>query len=268
MQAAQVTIDNFIATPIAGVLFAVSLALPLWVGARGYIIPIALAIMLLLSPLARSDDAAIVPDAAAPDVRPRVRRRAGATPLVSNVSAREAISYLWHAPLPPRDGRCFTSIVGSRVLVRAGGDSSSSSSTSWTSQPAAIGFVTAGIGVGALGGSILAARLRPALRPRRRSCSAANFIGSDLPGIGLTGLAPEVFTAVVGVRAIGAFAISVVERALGRSASARSCPPHLFGRVLGIIRIVHLGRLPDRDAPRRLRRPRSTCVSRSSSPPG
>ena len=49
LQAAQITIDNFIATPIGGVLFAVSLALPLWVGAAGYLIPIALAVMLPLS---------------------------------------------------------------------------------------------------------------------------------------------------------------------------------------------------------------------------
>ena len=33
LQAAQITIDNFVAAPIGGVLFAASLALPLWVGA-------------------------------------------------------------------------------------------------------------------------------------------------------------------------------------------------------------------------------------------
>ncbi len=49
LQAAQITIDSFIASPIAGVLFAVSLALPLWVGAAGYLIPIVLAVMLPLS---------------------------------------------------------------------------------------------------------------------------------------------------------------------------------------------------------------------------
>ena len=68
MQAAQVTIDSFIATPIAGVLFAVSLALPLWVGAAGYIVPIALAIMLPLSAARPLRDRAIVPDRDAPDV--------------------------------------------------------------------------------------------------------------------------------------------------------------------------------------------------------
>src|SRR6478735_11056512 len=49
MQAAQVTIDMFIAQPIAGVLFAVSLALPLWIGSAGYIVPIVLALLLPLS---------------------------------------------------------------------------------------------------------------------------------------------------------------------------------------------------------------------------
>ncbi len=35
IQAAQVTVDSFIATPISGILFAVSLALPLWIGSAG-----------------------------------------------------------------------------------------------------------------------------------------------------------------------------------------------------------------------------------------
>src|SRR5918993_2938459 len=49
MQAAHITIDMFVAQPIAGVLFAVSLALPLWVGSAGYLIPIVLALLLPLS---------------------------------------------------------------------------------------------------------------------------------------------------------------------------------------------------------------------------
>ena len=68
MQAAQVTIDSFIATPIAGVLFAVALALPLWVGAAGYIVPIALAILLPLSAARPLRDPRVVPDRDAPDI--------------------------------------------------------------------------------------------------------------------------------------------------------------------------------------------------------
>ena len=68
MQAAQVTIDSFIATPIAGVLFAVALALPLWIGAAGYIVPVALAIMLPLSAARPLRDRTSIPDRDAPDM--------------------------------------------------------------------------------------------------------------------------------------------------------------------------------------------------------
>ena len=44
IQAAQVTVDSFIATPISGILFAVSLALPLWIGSAGYLVPVVLAL--------------------------------------------------------------------------------------------------------------------------------------------------------------------------------------------------------------------------------
>src|SRR6185312_7821819 len=68
MQAAQVTIDMFIAQPIAGVLFAVSLALPLWIGSIGYLVPIVLALMLPLSAARPFRAAPAAPDQDAPAV--------------------------------------------------------------------------------------------------------------------------------------------------------------------------------------------------------
>ena len=107
MQAAQVTIDNFIATPIAGVLFAVSLALPLWVEGVGYIIPIVLAIMLPISaarPLrdaeARSADA---------DARPTSRPASIAEPVATPLADVERLGPRGHLvpvarALPARHG--------------------------------------------------------------------------------------------------------------------------------------------------------------------
>ena len=171
MQAAQVTIDNFIATPIAGVLFAVSLALPLWVGGAGYIIPIVLAIMLPLSaarPL--RDRARRVPDADAP---PDIEAGSPvaepvATPLARLEGLRARGDLVPVArPLPPHDGGLH---VDRRLgaLVRAGARIILFFLDELGVAPAAIGFVTAGIGVGALLGSIVASGLVQPVRSRPR----------------------------------------------------------------------------------------------------
>jgi MFS family permease len=241
VQAAQVTIDNFIATPIAGVLFAVSLALPLWIGGAAYIIPIVLAIMLPLSaarPL-RNAPAPNVVDAAAPDIE------AGTpvpepvpTPLASTkVTAREAVSYLWHAHYL-RSMVVFTAVVGSAfsfaqaVLILFFLDTVSVA-------PAAIGFVTAGIGVGALVGSIIAGGL-----VRRFGRGWVMLVSVLVASIGmlLTGLAPEAFTAVAAF-GLAAGAISVWNVPWG-ALRQQIVPPHLFGRVLGIIRMLTWGLFP------------------------
>ena len=158
MQTAQVTIDNFIATPIAGVLFAISLALPLWVEGVGYIIPIVLAIMLPVSAARPLRDHTAVPDATAPDVEAGAVAEPVATPLArSSVSVRDAISYLWHARYL-RTMVIFTSIVGS-ALSFAQASIILYFLNDLDVPYAAVGFVTAGIGVGALIGSLVAVTL-------------------------------------------------------------------------------------------------------------
>ena len=105
--------------------------------------------------------------------------------------------------------------------------------------PAAIGFVTAGIGVGALIGSIVASTL---VRRFGRGVVmlAANFVAAL--GMLLTGLAPEVFTAVAAF-GLSAFAVSVWNVPWG-ALRQQIVPPHLFGRVLGIIRTFTWGLFP------------------------
>ena len=120
MQAAQVTIDNFIATPIAGVLFAVSLALPLWIGGAAYIIPIALALMLPISAarplLDRGGIDAASPDAGAPTstqappcpspLPHRCRARTCLRARRSRISGTPATSARWCSS-PPIIGSAF-----------------------------------------------------------------------------------------------------------------------------------------------------------------
>lgn len=218
IQTAQVTIDNFVATPIGGVLFAVSLALPLWVGAAGYLVPIALALMLPLSggrPLAD-------PRVAEPSPR---------------VSTRAALSYLWsHRYL--RAMVLFTSVVGCALSFAQASVILYLLDT--LKVPAAgIGFVTAAIGVGALLGSLTAARL-VARFGRGPVMVGANVVAGIC--LVLTGLAPGVFAAVAAY-AVGAGAISVWNVPWG--ALRQQIVPHdIFGRVLGVIRTFTWGMFP------------------------
>ncbi|WP_375384179.1 MFS transporter [uncultured Microbacterium sp.] len=222
MQAAQVTIDSFIATPIAGVLFAVSMVLPVWIGAAGYIIPIALAIFLPLS-------------AARPlrhDPQPRDDGEARAP-----VSAKSAAGYLWHHHYL-RVIVVFTSIVGCAFSFAQAPTILYFLDTMHV-QPAAIGFVTAGVGMGALGGSLTA----PAL-VQRFGRGAVMLWANIAAGLFLIGLAfaPEVITAVIAYAGM-AFAVSTWNVPWG-ALRQTIVPGEIFGRVLGIIRSFTWGLFP------------------------
>lgn len=236
MQAAQITIDMFVAQPIAGVLFAISLALPLWVGSAGYLIPIVLALLLPIAAARPLRDDAHVADAGAPDVAAgaAVAEPVPAPQTPSTTSAREAISYLWHHRYL-RSMTMYTSLVGS-ALSFAQAATLLYFLDDLGVQEFAIGFVTAGIGVGALLGSLVAPRLVE--RFGRGLVMLGANIGAAL-GLGLTGLAPEVFSASIAY-AFGAFSISVWNVPWG-ALRQQIVPARLFGRVLGIIRTLTWG---------------------------
>jgi MFS family permease len=239
MQAAQVTIDSFVATPIAGVLFAVALALPLWITSVGYLVPVALALLLPLSAARPLRDRRLVPDRDAPDIEVSgAAPEPIATPLaLPKVPAREAIAYLWSNHYL-RAMVLFTSLVGSAF-------SFAQASTilyfldEQNVAPAAIGFVTAGIGVGALIGSLVAPAIVARLG-RGWVMFSANFV-SALAML-LTGLAPNVVTAVLAY-GLFAFAVSTWNVPWG-ALRQQIVPDHLFGRVLGIIRMLTWGLFP------------------------
>lgn len=221
LQAAQVTIDSFIATPIGGLLFAVSLALPLWVGAAGYLVPIALALLLPL--------AAARPLSAGEAAAPRTR--------VPGPSAGEAWAYLRrHRFL--RSLVIFTSVVGC-AFAFAQAPTVLYFLDELRVIPAAIGLVTAGIGLGALGGSLVAPAL-VARYGRGRVMLGANVAAAA----GLVGVwaAPGIVTGILayGVMACAVSCWNVPWAALRQSI----VPPALFGRVLGMIRTVTWGVFP------------------------
>jgi MFS family permease len=245
MQVAQVTIDSFIATPIGGVLFGVALALPLWIGGAAYLVPIVLALMLPLSAArslrrpAAEPERVLVPDPDAPDVEVTgVVAEPIATPIAqTSVSAREAIRFLWHHRYL-RSMVVFTSVVGCCLSFAQAATILFFLDVHHV-VPSAIGFVTAGIGVGALVGSIVASRFVSRFG-RGPVMVAANVIVA-ISSV-LTGIAPNVVTAIMAY-ALMAFAVSIWNVPWG-ALRQQIVPPHLFGRVLGIIRMFTWGLFP------------------------
>lgn len=252
MQAAQITIDSFIATPIAGVLFAVSLALPLWVGSAGYLVPVVLALLLPLS-AARALRSEAPSDAAASDTvasaTPADGVSAGdvtagalaepvATPAPpSRISTPEALRYLLHHRYL-RTMVLFTSLIGSSLSFAQAVILLYFLKT-LDVPVAAIGFITAGVGVGALVGSLVASRLVDRFGRGIVMFSAILVGGVTLL---LTGLAPNAWLAVAAFAA-SAGAVSVWNVPWG-SLRQQIVPPEIFGRVLGVIRTVTWGLFP------------------------
>lgn len=230
MQAAQVTIDSFVAQPIAGVLFALSMAVPLWVGAAGYVIPVLLALFLPLTaarPIRRASATASPADT--PVTTDARRRKPG--------SAREAASYLWHHTYL-RAMVIFTSILGCAFSF-AQAPTILYFLEEMQVKPVAIGLVTAGIGLGALVGSLVA----PALVSRfgRGPVMLGANIAAGLFLVAV-GIAPEVITAVIAYAGM-ACAVSIWNVPWGALRQS-IVPNELFGRVLGIIRTFTWGLFP------------------------
>ncbi|NYF17095.1 MFS family permease [Microbacterium sp. AK009] len=218
VQAAQITIDSFLAQPVAGVLFAVALALPLWLGAFGYLVPIILALLL--------------PAAAA-----RPRRTSDETRPAAPISTRTALSYLWHHRYL-RALVIFTSVVGSAFSFAQAATILYFLDIQGV-PAAAIGFVTAGIGVGALAGSLVAPLLVDRFG-RGAVMLSANLLAAV--SLAFVAVAPGVVLAVV-FYALMAFAVSTWNVPWG-ALRQLIVPGDIFGRVLGVIRSLTWGLFP------------------------
>ncbi|SDQ09618.1 MFS transporter [Microbacterium sp. cf332] len=224
IQAAQITIDSFLAQPVAGVLFAVALVLPLWIGAAAYLVPIALALMLPLS----AARARHIPDGA-PAAEPAARQPA--------VPASAALRYLWrHRFL--RALVVYTSVVGCGFAFAQAPTLLYFLDVHRVPE-AAIGFITAGVGVGALAGSLMAARL-VSRWGRGNVMWIANIVAAACM-IGV-GCAPHLILAVMAYAGM-AFAVSLWNVPWG-ALRQQIIPPALFGRTLGVIRTLTWGLFP------------------------
>ncbi|KJL39851.1 MFS transporter [Microbacterium trichothecenolyticum] len=245
MQAAQITIDSFISSPIGGVLFTISLALPLWVGAAGYLIPIVLAVMLPLSaarPLHDARATAVLAEAAvaagdplaASDEAAQTDAAATAPP---NVSARDALVYLWNHRFL-RSMVIFTSIVGSAFAFAQAPVYLYFLDVQHV-PAAAIGVVTAGIGLGGLAGSLVASSL-VAKFGRGPVMLGANIVAAV--SLAAVWAAPEAITGTIAYGLMAA-AVSVWNVPWG-ALRQTIVPGRIFGRVLGITRTFTWGIFP------------------------
>ncbi|MEV4688459.1 MFS transporter [Microbacterium sp. LWH3-1.2] len=249
LQAAQITIDSFISSPIGGVLFAISLALPLWVGAAGYLIPIALAVMLPLSaarPLldvhatsvrAEAAVAAGDPLAASEEAAEKTAETDAAPAARPNVSARDAFVYLWNHRFL-RSMVIFTSIVGSAFAFAQAPVFLYFLDVQHV-PAAAIGVVTAGIGLGGLAGSLVASSL-VAKFGRGVVMLGANVVAAL--SLAAVWAAPEAITGTIAYGLMAA-AVSVWNVPWG-ALRQTIVPGHMFGRVLGISRTLTWGIFP------------------------
>ena len=221
MQAADTVVQNFVATPIAGVLFAVSVVIPIWSTAAGFAIAGALALLLPLS--------------AARALRPEPV--AGAVRATAGADVREAMSFLLgHRFL--RNLIAATALIG--LMLTLAQATSILFLLDTLSVPIwAIGFATAGVGLGAVAGALLASVLVEKLGRGR-----VMFYGTLVSSIAmaLTGFGPNVWVAV-GFYALSAFGISVWNVSYG-SLRQELIPGPLLGRTIGMIRTITWGLFP------------------------
>jgi len=249
LQAAQITIDSFISSPIGGVLFAISLALPLWVGAAGYLVPIVLAVMLPLSaarplhdtpvtsPRAEAAVAAGDPLAAAEEVLEHTTQTDAAPAARADVTARDAFAYLWNHRFL-RSMVIFTSIVGCAFAFAQAPVYLYFLDVQHV-PAAAIGVVTAGIGLGGLAGSLVASSL-VAKFGRGAVMLGANLVAAF--SLAAVWAAPEAITGTIAYGLMAA-AVSVWNVPWG-ALRQTIVPGHMFGRVLGISRTFTWGVFP------------------------
>lgn len=220
MQAAELVVQNFIATPVAGVLFAVAIVIPIWSTAAGFAVAVALVLTLPLS-------AALAPRAA----------KEAEAPTGTRADVREAIGFIWHHRFL-RGMVLVTSIVGGSLTLAQATIVLFILDTLEVPE-AAFGFATAGVGLGAVVGALVASAL-----VARFGRGSVLLAASTLCGVSTfaTGFAPSIWVAVP-IYAMGAAAVSVWNVPWGSLRQAIT-PGYLVGRITGISRTVIWGLFP------------------------
>ncbi|NEN06555.1 MFS transporter [Diaminobutyricibacter tongyongensis] len=221
MQSAEIVVQNFIATPIAGFLFAVAIGLPIWLTGSGFLVAGLLALAIPAA-AARGYSAARSETGEVETPRPAF----GAV-----------VSFLIHQRFL-RNMIVLTSVTAS-ALAFAQGSVVLLLLQTFAVPPAAIGVVTAAVGVGALIGALTASIFVERFGRGRVMFSAVLVSGAGLLGVGVTS---NVFIAITAY-AIGAFGVAVWNVPWGALRQA-IVPSDMLGRAMGIIRTIGWGLTP------------------------
>jgi MFS family permease len=222
MQSAEIVVQNFIATPVAGLLFAAAIVLPMWLTGSGFLIAGLLALTIPAA-AARGHRAGAAPDASAPDA-PRPSFGHVVSFLVRHRFLRSMI--------------ILTSITAS-ALGFAQGSVVLLLLQTFSVPTALIGVVTAGVGVGALAGALISSRLVERFGRGPVMFSSMLVSGVGIVGVGVTG--NLVFA--IAAYAVGAFGVAVWNVPWGALRQA-IVPSDMLGRAMGIVRTIGWGLTP------------------------
>ncbi len=224
MQSAEIVVQNFIATPIAGFLFAVAIGLPIWLTGSGFLIAGLLALAIPAAAARAYSSKRTETDEAGGTQAPR--------PGFGTV-----VSFLIHQRFL-RNMIVLTSVTAS-ALAFAQGSVVLLLLQTFAVPAAAIGVVTAAVGVGALIGALTASIFVERFGRGRVMFTAVLVSGAGLLGVGLTS---NVFIAITAY-AIGAFGVAVWNVPWGALRQS-IVPSDMLGRAMGIIRTIGWGLTP------------------------
>lgn len=218
MQSAEIVVQNFIATPIAGFLFAAAIVLPVWLTGAGFLI----AGLLALS----------IPAAAA-----RAHAMGGAEDSGPRPRMGAVVHFLWHHRFL-RNMIVLTSITAS-ALAFAQGSVVLLLIQTYALPASFVGVVTAGVGFGALAGALISSRL-----VGRFGRGRVMFVSMLVGGVGLlgVGLTANVVVGIVAY-AFGAFGVAVWNVPWGALRQA-IVPGAMLGRAMGVVRTIGWGLTP------------------------
>jgi MFS family permease len=219
MQSAEIVVQNFIATPVAGFLFAAAIALPLWLAGSGFLIS---ALLVLTIPVAAARAHQLGAEGGEAGPRPKL----GAV-----------VRFLWDDRFL-RKMIILTSITAS-ALAFAQGSVVLLLLRTYALPPSLVGVVTAVIGAGALAGALIASGLVARFGRGRVMYVAILVSGAGILGVGLAG------NVEVGILAyaIGAFGVAVWNVPWGALRQA-IVPGAILGRAMGIVRTIGWGLTP------------------------
>lgn len=224
MQSAEIVVQNFIATPVAGFLFAVAVVLPIWLTGAGFLVAGLLALTIPAAAASAYRGAAVRDgdDTVSGDARPRF----GAV-----------VSFLVHHRFL-RSMIVLTSLTAS-ALAFAQGSVVLLLLQTFSVPTALIGVVTAGVGLGALAGALISSRL-----VERFGRGPVMFWSILVSGVGILGVGVTANVVVaIGAYAIGAFGVAVWNVPWGALRQA-IVPSDMLGRAMGIVRTIGWGLTP------------------------